>query len=180
MGEYAQAQQLLEEGLALVREQGDMYMVADFLGFLATVSLHTAGYHQAITQATEAIRIQQDLDMVINTTVNLATLAQAHLQLGDTQAAQAAACQALDLLNTYGGEGTETPQHDYFACSQVLTAIGQSEAAQEALTKAYTLVMDRANNIADQQLQQSFLQQETTNYRIVQAYQKHNQHQATC
>jgi class 3 adenylate cyclase/tetratricopeptide (TPR) repeat protein len=180
MGEYAQAQQLLEEGLALVREQGDMYMVADFLGFLATVSLHTAGYHQAITQATEAIRIQQDLDMVINTTVNLATLAQAHLQLGDTQAAQAAACQALDLLNTYGGEGTETPQHDYFACSQVLTAIGQNEAAQEALTKAYTLVMDRANNIADQQLQQSFLQQETTNYRIVQAYQKHNQHQATC
>jgi hypothetical protein len=51
-----------------------------------------------------------------------------------------------------------------------LSAAGQSEAAHDALLLAYSLVMGRADKIADTALRRSFLEQVTINREIVQAY----------
>ena len=77
---------------------------------------------------------------------------------------------ALAILEDCGGEGPESPQHDYFACYRVLAATGQGEDARAALQSAYNMVMARADKITDSALRQSFLEQVELNHEIVQEY----------
>lgn len=168
-GDLQQAEATLNTALDLVREQGDMWMVADVLSFLATVSVLAGDYPQAVARAEEALTIQRNLDMLTNTIVNLSTLATASLRLGLCEEALAYARQAIDLLDSKGGEGMETPQYDYCACSHVFAACGDTEAAHQAHAAARRLVMERGERLTDPVLRRSYLEQVAVNRQIVTA-----------
>jgi class 3 adenylate cyclase/tetratricopeptide (TPR) repeat protein len=169
-GDLATAEQLLREGLALARKQDDRYMVSYYLSHLATVSLGAKRLDQAVEHANTALAMRQELALTLWTTADLTTLAAVRLATGDTAQALDYVCKALDILDECGGEGPESPQQDYFACYQVLTAIGNREDAHAALESAYDLVMARADKITDPDLRQSFLTRVPVNREIVREY----------
>jgi adenylate cyclase len=166
-GDLPSAEKTFLEGLALAHTQSDTYLVSTFLSYLGVVSLWQGYHEQAITQASSALQTRRELDMLVRTTGDLATLALAFLPLGQIERSLDYAHQALSILEECGGEGPEFPQQDYFSCSQVLTVAGQAEAAQAALQSAYNLVMARAEKITDPLLQQSFLERVPINRQII-------------
>jgi tetratricopeptide (TPR) repeat protein len=141
-----------------------------FLSYLGTVSLQAGRFEQALEQAGTALTLRQELDMRLNTTDDLTTLAATHLAAGDMVEALAYAEQALTILKECKGEGPEFPQRDYFICHQVLATAGQTERAQAALQSAYDLVITQAQKITDPTLRQSFLENVAINREIVATY----------
>jgi hypothetical protein len=113
--------------------------------------------------------MQRELDLHLDTSYDLTTLAVAHLTAGDTAQALDYARQALRILDECGGEGPEFPQRDYYLCSQVLAAVGEDVAARDALHAAASLVLARADKILDPALRQSFLERVPINHQIVRA-----------
>jgi class 3 adenylate cyclase/tetratricopeptide (TPR) repeat protein len=169
-GDLEEARRLLSHGLELAREQKDQLLASLFLSHLGRVNLLDEREDRAIAQAHEALTIRREHDLELWTTADLATLAAAHLASGDENAALSYARQALKILDDCGGEGPEFPHHDYFMCHRVLSAVGQEEAARDALQSAYELTMAQAERIKDPSLRRSFLEQVRTNRQIVRAY----------
>jgi hypothetical protein len=156
--------------LALAQRQDDKYLVSYFLSHLGIVSLWMGRLDQGIHWAVAALNMRREMDLLLWTTADLATLATAHLATGDLNQALDYARQTLAVLDEAGGEGPELPQRDYFACYQVMMAAGEEGIARVALGCAYDLVMARADKIGDPALRQSFLEQVTINQEIVQEY----------
>jgi tetratricopeptide (TPR) repeat protein len=170
LGHLSEAAQALEQGLALVQAQNNREQAAFFFSYLGTVSLQAGEWAKSIERASLALSLRRELGLRLRTPDDLATLATAHLALG--QLAQALDCvdQALVILNECQGQGPEFPQRDYFACYQVLQAGGQAPAAREALQAAHWLVKARADKITALDLRQSFLEQVPINRRITQEW----------
>jgi tetratricopeptide (TPR) repeat protein len=168
-GALERAERLLSEGLRLAQPQDDAYLVAGFFRYLSSVSLRMQHIPTAIQQAQTALQMQRELDLHLDTSYDLTTLAVAHLTAGDTAQALDYARQALRILDECGGEGPEFPQRDYFLCSQVLAAVGEDVAARDALHAAASLVLARADKILDPALRQSFLEHVPINHQIVRA-----------
>ncbi|MCB0167780.1 MAG: tetratricopeptide repeat protein, partial [Anaerolineae bacterium] len=165
------AQEELSIGLALAREQQDKDLESGFLSYLSMLKLKENHLEAAIDHAQAALTLRHELGLHLRTADDLATLALAAIQAGDLARGLALGQEAFDLLETCQGEGPEFPQRAYFICYHVFTANGEPERAHAALASAYTLVMDRANNIIDPALRQSFLEQVMINRAIVAAYQ---------
>jgi tetratricopeptide (TPR) repeat protein len=168
-GDLERAERLLSEGLRLAQPQDDAYLVTGFFRYLSSVSLRMQHIPIAIEQARTALQMQRELDLHLDTTYDLTTLAVAHQAAGDMAQALDYARQALHILDECGGEGPEFPQRDYFLCAQVLAAAGEDAAAQEALHAAASLVLARAEKILDPALRQSFLERVPINQQIMQA-----------
>ncbi len=170
-GNLDEAEVLLRRGLALAQAQDDTTLVAGFTTYLSTINLRRGNLEEAIRQAQAALATLQELDLHLDTTHNLAVLAQAYLRSQQPEQARAYAQQALEVLDSCGGEGPEFPQEDYYRCAQVCAAVGETQRAQHAQHMAYTLVMRRAETIADPAQRQSFLQRVAINRQIVAAQQ---------
>jgi tetratricopeptide (TPR) repeat protein len=168
-GNLERAERLLSEGLRLAQPQDDAYLVAGFFRYLSSVSLRMQHIPTAIQQARTALQMQRELDLHLDTSYDLTTLAVAHQAAGDTAQALDYARQALCILDECGGEGPEFPQRDYFLCSEVLAAAGEDTAARDALHAAASLVLARAEKILDPALRQSFLERVPINHQIVRA-----------
>jgi tetratricopeptide (TPR) repeat protein len=168
-GDLERAERLLSEGLRLAQPQDDAYLVAGFFRYLSSVSLRLQHISTAIEQAQTALQMQRELDLHLDTSYDLTTLAVAHQTMGDVLQALDYARQALRILDECGGEGPEFPQRDYFLCAQVLAAAGDDAAAREALHAAAALVLARADKILDPALRQSFLERVPINHQIMQA-----------
>jgi class 3 adenylate cyclase/predicted ATPase len=170
-GDLASAERALADGLALAEAQNDRHLLSLCLSHLANISLLAGLPDQAKTQATQALEMRREMNLMLWATADLATLARAHLALGDTATALDYARQALSILHECGGQGPEYPQHDYFTCYQVLAAAQKRDKAREALQSAYDLLEAQANRISDEDLRRSFLEQVPQNRAIVEAYQ---------
>lgn len=157
LGDLAGAQQLLSDGLLLAQAQDDKDLAAWFQSYLASVYLLQENYPRAVELAHASLAAHRALDLEINTTTALATLAAACLAQGQLVQALEHARTTVALLDACGGEGAELPQQDYFICYKVLQAAGDTQAAYAALQAAYDLVMNRATTIDDDQLRHSFL-----------------------
>ena len=68
-----------------------------------------------------------------------------------------------------GGQGPEFPLQDYLFCYQVFAAAGQEAPAAASLQTAHTMLMSRAEKIADPDLRRSFLERVEVNREIVRA-----------
>jgi class 3 adenylate cyclase/tetratricopeptide (TPR) repeat protein len=168
-GDLQRARNLLTEGLRLAQPQDDAYLVAGYFRYLSSVSLRMQHIPTAIEQAQTALRMQRELDLHLDTSYDLATLAMAYQIAGEMSQALDYARQALAVLAAYGSEGPEFPQRDYLLCSQVLAAAGEDAAARDALHAASSLVLARADKILDPALRQSFLERVPINHQIVRA-----------
>jgi tetratricopeptide (TPR) repeat protein len=167
--ELEATEKLLLEGLELARKTGEHYIEPALLSQLGLLALKNSQPQKAIEYAEQALSKRMALNLRIWTTDNLATLAQAHWQLGNQSTALEFAHQALALLDECGGQGPECPQQDYFNCYQVLLAAGETEPARWALRNANRLVSEHANQITDPALRQSFLENVPINRQITQA-----------
>jgi tetratricopeptide (TPR) repeat protein len=171
-GDPAEAIRLLMQGLKLAQAQDDMALISIFYSYLSVVHLHMQHFDLAIEQAHAALKARQQLELQLDTTFNLTTLAMAYLKRGEQEQALDYVREALVILDACGGEGPEFPQRDYFLCAQVLQAAGEQLAAQQALRQAYDLVMARAAKISDPAWYQSFLERVPINRQIVRAMQE--------
>jgi tetratricopeptide (TPR) repeat protein len=96
-----------------------------------------------------------------------AGLARCRLAQGDPEAALTLIEQSLTWLSIHSLSGLEHPFRFYLTAYQVLQAAGQAEAAQQVLAEAHTLLQERAANIADEGLRQSFLENVPQNRALV-------------
>jgi anti-anti-sigma factor len=99
-----------------------------------------------------------------------AGLARCRLAQGDPEAALTLIEQSLTWLSIHSLSGLEHPFRFYLTAYQVLQAAGQTEAAQQVLAEAHTLLQERAANIADEALRHSFLENVPQNRAIVAAW----------
>jgi predicted O-linked N-acetylglucosamine transferase (SPINDLY family) len=101
-----------------------------------------------------------------------AGLARCRLAEGDHPGALAPIEQSLTWLTNHSLSGLEHPFRFYLTAYQVLQAIGQTEAAQQVLTTAHGLLQQRAANISDEGLRQSFLENVPQNRALVAVWAK--------
>ncbi len=167
--DLATAEQILSESLRLAEAQDDTYLAIGSLSYLGDISLLRQDAAQAIERAISALTLKRELELHLETTYDLATLAAASLAQGEQQQALIYARQAVTILDECGGEGPESPQRDYFLCAQVLAALNEPDAARTALQAAYQLITRRAQKITDPTLRRSFLERVSINRQIIQA-----------
>jgi tetratricopeptide (TPR) repeat protein len=166
-GQWTEAEKHLSEGLLYMQREENQYQIAFFLSYLALVQLATGALEQAQAHASQALIIRQTLGLRVRTADNLALLAAIHLARQEITPAMGYAQQALTILNECQGVGPEFPQQDYFTCYQVFAVHGEQEAAHHALRAAYQLVMQRVQQIGDQELQRSFVERVPVNRDII-------------
>ena len=82
-------------------------------------------------------------------------------------AAAAASRQALDLLAEQ--KDVEALQQVHFNHYRVMAALGEEEAARQALQAAQDAVADQAGRIGDPERREAFLQKVTVNRQILEA-----------
>ena len=161
------AERLLLDGSKMIQEK-DEYAFSYFLSHLGIIKLRLGEFDQAIEKATLAAAIRLKSNEEKLTTADLATLAAAHLEKGQTELAVKYAQEAVAILDQCGDMDTEFPHYDYFVCYQTLSAVEQTDDAYAALQSAYKLVIDIAAKITDPAMRKSFLEQTPVNREIIQ------------
>ena len=146
--------------------------MSNLLGYSSLVSLRAGNFPESIARATATLNLHRETDSQLLTVDDFSILAVTYLEMGDISSALDYVGQALSILDECEGAGPEFPHRDYFIGYQVLSSVGQTEAAQAALQSAYNLVMERANKIIDPTLRQSFLENVKINQEILTAHKK--------
>ncbi|HEY0739570.1 MAG TPA: tetratricopeptide repeat protein [Herpetosiphonaceae bacterium] len=168
MGDLMQAEQVLHQARALAEKQQDKGMLSYCLSWLGIVYLDRDRAEQAVEVACQALVLRREIGMLTWAIADVATLAAAYLALDQRSLACTYANQTM-LLLTRGDLGEpESPQRDYFRCYQVYAALGHRDLARRALKSAYSIVQDRAAQLSDTTLRQSFLTRVRINHAIVQ------------
>lgn len=144
---------------------------------------YQGGWHMHMGNATEAdqcylaaLAIWGELGMTaaaMEDTANRARLAWQSHQLAEAHQ-WAEACWAHVLAK--GIEGMEFPVQVYLTCFDVFRAAERSALAHEALEKAHTLLLARANAISDAVLQEGMLRHVPANRRVVEEWEAWNEH----
>lgn len=156
-GDNLRAITSLEAGLEFARAQSDRYLEAAALCYLATVSRQSNLPETAAEQARAALAIHETLGMDLNAIDDLAAIAGAHLDRRELPQATTYATEVYRRLQACNGEGPEFPQQDYFICYQIMAATGDTATARAALRQANAIIQQRARQIQDEQLRQSYL-----------------------
>ncbi len=170
LGKFDVAAQTLNEAFALAETQKDRLLLAHLLSHLGMVALHQCQPDQAIQYAQQALERRRGLKLELWTTADLTTLAMAHSQLGNHIQATKFAHEAVALLNLHRNAGLESPQRDYFICSQVFATAGDQAMAQTLLTEAATIIKQQLQHITKPHQQQSFLENLPTHRAIMQTH----------
>ena len=93
------------------------------------------------------------------------------LARGDLTQALSHVEEILAHLETASLDGTLEPYRIYLTCYQVLSA-NQDPRADEILADAYNLILERAENIADESQRRLFLENVVVNREIIKEYDK--------
>lgn len=91
------------------------------------------------------------------------------MQEGKLDEALAYIEQILEFLRDHNLDSTDEPMRIYLTSYQVLKAAGDPRA-DEILTQAYTLLMERADKITDDAMRTSYLENVAANREILKAY----------
>jgi predicted ATPase len=118
----------------------------------------------------QAVALRHELGEHFLAVESLAGLARVSLVEGNLAEAQAQVEEILAYLDTGSLEGTDEPLRIYLTCYDVLKA-GRKPRAQEVLARAYDLLQQWANRIADEDLRRSLLKNVRVHRRIVDEYQ---------
>ncbi len=157
LNDLASAEGQFAEGLALAEKQGNTFMRAAFLSQHAILRVMAGDNDAAVQLATSALdaRIELGLDTLI--TDNLAVLGLACARMHQLDQAIEWTNQALQILDSTGGEGPENPAQDYLFCYRTLILLGQDENARHTLANALHLIKQSADRILDPHIRQSYL-----------------------
>ncbi len=167
--DYASAQAMLLQSKRIADQQGDKELTAQCWSDLALCSLYLGRFQETIERSQQALALFTALKIQAALTTELCTLAEAYLQLQQPAEAAIYINQAFQLLNELGGEGPDYPQRDYLVCYRIFKHLAQFEAAHLALAKADFLRQQKAQQISDQAMRTSFLENVAFNRQIQEA-----------
>ena len=158
LGRHAQAADALQRCCALAEAQADVNLqglVQTELGMLALEQGNPGAARQAATAAVARFR---ELGLEAAVATDLATLALAHLQMEEPEAARAtvAAFNAIPAADL--AQSGDYPQRNYFVCSQVLQELGEDEQAAAMFVLAQRIMLERADKLAAPATRRAFLE----------------------
>jgi tetratricopeptide (TPR) repeat protein len=157
-GDYNRAMEYAEQGFALARDTGDRSGEAWSLTFLGHVCLEIDKLDAATDAYQAALKIRRSLNQLNLAAEPLAGLAQVALKRDDIPAAQRHVGEILAHLDGGGTlEGAEEPQRVYLTCYYALMAVNNPRAVS-ILETAHQLLQRRADQISDQTLRRTFLE----------------------
>ncbi|MFQ5858116.1 MAG: serine/threonine-protein kinase PknK [Anaerolineae bacterium] len=169
-GDLIGALTYLERALTIAREIESEHLRIFSLNSLSALQRERGEAERALRYAVEATELARQRALVGDEVEGLGNQGMAHLAVGDTEPALSCTTQAVDLMDAHvpiGGFDTEEKTLFYHA--RALAANGRRVEARAILERAHTVVMDKADRIADPLMRQSFLDQVRLNQAILNA-----------
>ena len=165
-GDFERAVTYFQQGIALLKESRQFWMVQQDLRAMARLHLAQGEAEEALALLDEAQALGREIGATQLDVLACALRAQAHWRLGAVDAARDWAQRALAHLDSQVRQGYLIA----FLCAQVLEGVGEKARAEEAMTRAWTLLQ---NALADfpPELQAKSLETMPDHRRIAQAHQ---------
>jgi len=126
---------------------------------------------EAIAAHQQAIQIRRNIGQDACAIDNVADLAILALQQNSLQEAVALAQEALSWIDTYGTDGINYPLQVLLKCSQTFAIAHQTSAAQEAIEKAHSLLVEQSQKISEDFVRAAYLNDVPTHRTIQEVYQ---------
>jgi predicted ATPase len=168
LGKSAAAAQALDEGHALARQQQDRHLQALIQSELGMLASQQGDAAAAIAHARRAVDHLQALGLADAVSSDLATMAQAHLHLGELDSARSCVNQILTLPQAAVEKSATYPQRDYFVCYSVLRMLDGADEARALLEIAWQILQARAERLSSVETRATFLANLACNQAIVQ------------
>ncbi len=174
-GDLDQGLVYLEQGLILATEIGSELLRVFALNSLSTLQRERGETERALEYALEATELARQRSLVGDEVEGLGNQGMAHLALGNADQALVCTTQAVALMDAHAPiGGIDTEEKTLFYHAQALAANGRRAEARATLERAHTVVIDKADHIADPLMRQSFLDRVPLNRAILDAIQGGN------
>ena len=158
LGDDGAARRYCEQALAIEREIGDRQGEAYALTYLG-LALEGLGELGAAAEAyREAAAIRTEIGQEGPALYDRVGLARIAAKQGRVEEAVAQVEAALAWMEEHGAASVEYPFHVYLSAAEIYTAAGQPERAQEVISTAHALLMERAGRISDEKARRTFLE----------------------
>lgn len=164
-GDYERAETHFRQGIAILKETKQFWMVQQDLRTWARVYLARGEPDAALALLDEAQRVGREMGVDQIDVLACALRAQAYSQQGDADAARTWAQRALAHLDSHVGRGYLVA----FLCAQVLEEVGESTQAEMAMSRAWTLLQEALAGLPPD-LQAKSLEDMPDHRRILQAH----------
>jgi predicted ATPase/class 3 adenylate cyclase len=175
-GDLASATRLQEQSLALLQQIGNRRGVGLVLNELGVIAMEKLELDRAEEFFQQALALRRELELPANVAEDLVELAQVALARRDREQATVHLDEVLAYLaENPAVSGAEHPFRVLLVCWRVLNAMGDPRAAR-VLTRARDLLLERAGRIVDEAARRSFLFQNPTHRRLMEAFEQHGGH----
>lgn len=172
-GNYEAAQDDARQAVMAARESAERLSEGYALDLLGHVSSGLRQYQSAAAAYLEALAVWEELGQPNLAMESLAGLARVGLATGDLAQAQDHVARIMAYIDEVGAiRGTDEDVLIYLTCYRVLHAAGDVRAGP-VLATAYHLVQERAGQIGDEALRQSFLESVAVHREVVEAWAGH-------
>ncbi|MCS7275139.1 MAG: AAA family ATPase [Candidatus Bipolaricaulota bacterium] len=171
LGQYAEAESLLERALALNRATGDQRGVGFSLVDLGVLRNDQGRYDEALEYLHRVIALLEQPGMLGFEIEAFSEKARAHLGRGELALALEASTRAMTRLEEHKGI-VEQAHRFYFTHARVLERVGQAAEARRFLELAYARLRQIAEQIPDESLRTSLLEDVPVHREIVRAWEK--------
>jgi class 3 adenylate cyclase/tetratricopeptide (TPR) repeat protein len=174
-GDLRKARSLLEgalEQLRLFQDVQGMIFTQNLLGLLLLGIGDVSGAFRCYTESHQ-LALEKELNpLVCEAAAGLAACAAAQ---GDFEQARTSVQEAWDYLKKHGWAAMENPATAYRTCSEVLEAMGEEQAAREALESGHQALMEKADSIDRPEWRQSFLENVPENRALLEMWERRKQ-----
>lgn len=170
-GNLEEAARLLEEAAATAESNGAALYAALAQFDLGGVRLRQGQPGGAISVLEAAVSVFRANDDEEHVARCHTLLGLAYLETGDRERARALAGQAWAAFEASPTSG-EDPQYWLHSLWRLMTAIGRSDEAQQALRAAYGYLQGQASRLPDQDVRRRYFYHVAVNRQIVTAYQE--------
>jgi diguanylate cyclase (GGDEF)-like protein len=173
LGNQSVAENYARQGLALAIEIGDRHNQATALTNLGHALLAQRAFEPASEVYRQALALRQELSQETLAMESLAGLARTSLRSGNPQKAIDYVEKILEFVEDKPLDGTDEPFRVWLVCYQVLEA-NHDPRAGKVIQRGYNLLMERANQIQDDELRESFLGNVRAHRALISAWQAYN------
>ncbi|GAB4269813.1 MAG: adenylate/guanylate cyclase domain-containing protein [Candidatus Promineifilaceae bacterium] len=172
LGEYEKGLAYAELAAAIDQEIGDKHGQGYSLTAKALLLEGLKQLDTALATHKKARKLRRDIGQDAPAIDNLAGLTRLYLQQNKVKQALDLANEITEWLDKNGTEGVEFPLRAYHVCIEVYTAVGDNKKATKLLTTAYNLLINKSQQISDEDLRHQFLNAIPVHRMLVEKYQK--------
>ncbi len=169
LGANEAAREYGQQALRMAQDIGNRHVQGYALTRLGHALAGLEHWGEAADTYRQALTLRRELNQPNLAMEPLAGLARVALAQGDLPQARTHAAEILRHLETGSLDGTDEPCQVYLTCYHALRATEEDSLAQAILSKAHSLLQERAARISDERLRRSFLENVSVHREIVQA-----------